>query len=103
MEIRHSQTTKIDVEDKTTGVERSSGMNPPNHNCIPPNCKSARVQTDSPLSYVRKSDIQGKPFSDIWIQNAADFLMDNNSTLLAMKESLDSLQQVCADGDTSVT
>ena len=78
MEVKHSQTTKTDVEDKTTGVERSSVMSLPNHNCIPPNCKSARLQTDSPLSYVRKSDIQGKHFSDVWIQGATDFLMDNN-------------------------
>ena len=42
MEANHSQTTKIDVEDKTTGVERSYVMSQPNINCTPPNCKSAR-------------------------------------------------------------
>ena len=103
MEVRHSQTTKIDEADKTTGVERRSFMNPPNHNCIPPNCKSARIHTYCPLSYVRKSDIQGKPVSGVWIHSAADLFMDNNSALLAMTEFLDSLQQVCADGDNSVT
>ena len=31
MGAKHSQTTAIDVEDKTTGVERNSVMSQPNH------------------------------------------------------------------------
>ena len=57
MEVKHSQTTKTDVEDKTTGVERRSVMSQQNYTCIPPNCKTARLQTGSPHSHVKQSDI----------------------------------------------
>ena len=88
-------------EDKTPCVERSSPMSSPNHNCVPPNCKSATLQADSPLTYVKQSEIQEKPFCDVWIHSVPDVLMEINFSLLAMKEFLSSLQQNC--GDTSVT
>ena len=101
-ETRHSQTLLIEMDDKATGEDKNSVMCPPEKHYIPPNCKSARNQTDSPLAYLRtNSSIRGQPFSDIWVQSAADFLMDNNNILTTMKQTLDVLEKSCAD--SSVT
>ena len=97
---RHSQTLLIETEDKFTIMEKVSVLSPANNTFIPPNCKSARIQTDSPLTYLGvTSKARGTPYSDVWVQSATDFLMDNAAVLATMKDSLAELELSCSNND----
>lgn len=104
IESRHSQTLLIEMDDKYTTMDKISVLSPKDNTCIPPNCKSARIQTDSPLTYLgNRETIRGTPYSDVWVQSAADFLMDNAAVLATMKESINDLKQSCSQINDGVT
>ena len=102
LKSRHVQTERVTLEDKVSGIEKSSTLSPHKHS-LPPNCKSVRIQTNNPLEYLQTQPIHGQPYSDIWVQSATDFLLDNAAALASMKETLASLDHVCDEDELRQT
>ena len=102
LESRHVQTYMVIVEDKASGIDKSSTLSP-HKNDLPPNCKSVRIQTNNPLEYLQTQQVHGQPYSDIWVQSATDFLLDNAAALASMKQTLQSLEHVCKEDERRQT
>ena len=90
-------TTEIDTIYRICGPDQHFVMSLVN---ISSTCAS--IQTESHLPYQKKKkDIKGQPFSDVWVQSVSDYLLDSKAVLDGMKESLDSLRQVCKNTDVT--